>query len=131
MPDRPSLRVVTFPADDAGLRADVGALLGATPERLEVDEPAALERRLRRWYRSIQVRRRDGLGGYDDDPVIVWYVYRDGRIRRRNEARDRLYRALAAARRTYRDSERALESARRIAGVFGTSTPRDGADDRD
>jgi hypothetical protein len=121
-----NLRVLVFPADDAGLRREVDAALATLPEGLsEAAQIAAVERRLRRWYRAIQVRPRDTLGGYEDDPTRVWYVYRDGRIRNRNVQLERLYRVIGAARETERHSHRVLEAARdvaRFAGIRAVAT---------
>ncbi|HEY8438741.1 MAG TPA: hypothetical protein VIK65_09035 [Candidatus Limnocylindrales bacterium] len=83
---RTNLRVLVFPPDDVALRHEVDrALAEVTANVPEPRQMAALTERLRTWYRSIQIRQREPLGGYDDDPTTVWYVYRDGRIRARNE----------------------------------------------
>jgi len=120
MIERSTLRVVTFPADDDAFRREVETalvdLVDAGP--LEAQR-VVLEERLRTWYRSVQVRRRDSLGGYAGDLGEVWYVYRDGRIRPRNDVLERLYRAMADARATYRTSERALGDARSQTGLAG------------
>ena len=39
-----------------------------------VGDPAALEDALRGWYPAIVVRPRE----LSSEPVVVWYVYRDG-----------------------------------------------------
>lgn len=112
MIDRPTLRLLVFPASDTALRRDVEAIVRTIPRAaLDPSTATVVEQRLRRMYRNVQVRPRDTFGGYDSDPVAVWYVYRDGRIRARNEARERLYGVLAAARETVRSSERALQNA--------------------
>jgi hypothetical protein len=111
--DRTALRVLVFPAEDVALRREVQAALADIPADLpESRRIADIEQRLRRWYRSIEIRPRDPLGGYDDDPTAVWYVYRDGRIRARNERLERLYAALASARLTIHASEEAIGKAR-------------------
>jgi hypothetical protein len=116
MTDRFPLRVLVFPAEDVDLRGEIQAALANIPADLpESRQIADLEKHLRRWYRSIEIRPRDPLGGYDDDPTRVWYVYRDGRIRARNERLERLYGALAAARLTVHASEEAIGKARTAA----------------
>ena len=130
MHDRSTLRVLVFPADDAALRHEVERVLEDLDEIMpEPEQIAELARRLRPWYRSLTVRARDAMGGYDDDPTRVWYVYRDGRIRARHAPLERLYLALADARTTVRASESALDHARdttRNAGFGGQATVSDG-----
>jgi hypothetical protein len=110
--ERPRSRV---PADDIALRREVDKALQDLPGNLpEPDVLAALASALRPWYRAIQIRVREDLAGYDDDPTRVWYIYRDGRIRRRNEELEHLYGAMAGARDTIRSSERVLEESRTI-----------------
>jgi hypothetical protein len=117
--DRSSVHVLVFPAEDVTLRGEIHALLADIPADVpEANQIEHVQDRLRRWYRSIEIRPRDPLGGYEDDPTRVWYVYRDGRIRSRSERLDhleRLYAALAAARVTVRASEHALDQAREVA----------------
>jgi hypothetical protein len=126
MTDRPTLRLVVFPRSDAALRRDVEAVLrevGGPPE--ERTTATLVERRLRSVYRNIQIRPRDSLGGYADDPTAVWYVYRDGRVRSPDQLRERLYAVLAQARQTRDAAERALErslAAARVAGYRATPT---------
>ena len=121
---RTNLRVLVFPADDLALRHEVDRaladVLATVPEPRQI---AALTERLQRWYRSIQIRQRETLAGYDDDPMIVWYVYRDGRIRVRNEGLEHLYGAMATARDTYRSTERALDASREAASNAGYRQP--------
>lgn len=86
MNDRSTLRVLVFPADDVALRHEVDrALHDVDDDQPEQRQMSQLQDRLRPWYRSLTIRSRDALGGYDDDPTRVWYVYRDGRIRSRHE----------------------------------------------
>jgi hypothetical protein len=114
--DRSSVHVLVFPADDVALRAEFHrAFAEVSADLPEARQIADIEDRLRRWYRSVEIRPRDPLGGYDDDPTPVWYVYRDGRIRARNERLERLYGALATARTTVRASEDAIGQARDVA----------------
>jgi hypothetical protein len=117
--DRSSVHVLVFPAEDVTLRGEIhAALADIPPDVSEANQIEHVQDQLRRWYRSIEIRPRDPLGGYEDDPTRVWYVYRDGRIRSRSERLDRLerlYEALAAARVTVRASERAIDQARDVA----------------
>jgi hypothetical protein len=130
---RSNLRLLVFPVGDAALRDDVHAAVQRIPDELPNDAARLeVERDLRRWYRSLQIRERDDLGGYPDDPIRVWYVYRDGRVRRENPIRDRLYGALADARSTRTSSEDAIAAARQTAtdagfDVTGHSGPIDRA----
>ncbi|HET9615006.1 MAG TPA: hypothetical protein VFP22_09350 [Candidatus Limnocylindrales bacterium] len=79
MDDRSNLRVLVFPADDVALRHEVEATVATLPDGLPESAMAAtVQERLRHWYRSVEVRPRDPLAGYEDDPTHVWYVYRDG-----------------------------------------------------
>jgi hypothetical protein len=124
---RTNLRVLVFPPDDVALRHEVDRALAEVVSTVpEPRQMAALTERLRTWYRSVQVRQREPLAGYDDDPTRVWYVYRDGRIRAKNEGLERLYGAMAVARDTYRSTERALQDARVATRRAGY---RDGSDD--
>jgi hypothetical protein len=49
----------------------------------------------------------------------VWYVYRDGRVRRPHPSLERLYASLAVARTTCEASERAIAGARTVARSAG------------
>jgi hypothetical protein len=120
MTHRNAVQVHVFPAGDAALLREVERALADLDEtRPERDQKAFVESSLRRWYRTVSIRTRDSIGGYPDDPTIVWYVYRDGRIRRHNPARDRLYAAMGAAIETCRDSESAISAARAVASFAG------------
>ena len=120
MSDRRNVRVLVFPADDVALRAEVESSLDRVSElESDADQIDALTSELRPWYRSVSVHVRDDFGGYDGEAVPTWYVYRDGRVRPRNDELDRLYRALAVARDTCRSSMTALESARSVALAAG------------
>ena len=122
MNDRSNLRVIVFPADDIALRREVDSMVAVGERSCDPEfGPAVLQQRLRHWYRSLEVRERSVLGGYPDDPTRVWYVYRDGRIRRRNDALERLYGAIAAARATERTTEAAIARSRVIARLGGFS----------
>jgi len=120
MQDRRNVRVLVFPADDAALRGEVESALGRASELgSDIEQAEALRSELRPWYRSITVQVRDAFGGYDGDSVPTWYVYRDGRVRVRNDALDRLYQAMAVARETCRSSAVALEASRSVANLAG------------
>ena len=117
---RSNLRLLVFPVDDESLRRDVDAAVRRLPEDLsEADARAAVQHDLRRWYRSLSIHERDALGGYPDDPARVWYVYRDGRVRRHDAQLDRLYVALANARLTCASSEAAVAGAQAAARAAG------------
>jgi len=68
---RPTPELVTIPSSDLAFRALVNRL---APE--PAGGPGGLERRLRRLFPRVVVRRRDLTG---EPPA--WYVYRDGRWR--------------------------------------------------
>jgi len=107
MNDRSTVRLLIFPHDDAALGHEVGtAFADVSPDLPEPRQMAELQRRLRRFYGSLVVRGRDELGGYEDDPARVWYIFRDGRIHPYNEPLERLYTVLAAVREKRRSSER-------------------------
>lgn len=120
MLDRQPVRLLAFPAADVGLRREAEAALRELPEDLD-DEARlrALRDHLRRWYRAVEVRCRSELGGYDGEPISVWYIYRDGRVRIPNQNLERLYRALGSARQTCRTSAAAIDSAWSVAERAG------------
>jgi hypothetical protein len=129
---RSNLRLLVFPVTDSALRDEVHEAVARVSDELPNDiARLQVERDLRRWYRSLQIRERDDLGGYPDDPIRVWYVYRDGRVRRQNPVRDRLYDALATARTTRITSEGAIDSARRTATEAGFDVAGHSIADRD
>lgn len=120
---RSNLRLLVFPVTDSALRREVDAAVARAPGGLADDAARVhVEQDLRRWYRSLQIHERDDLGGYPSDPVRVWYVYRDGRVRRQNSTRDRLYRALADARTTSDVSAHAIASAQNTVERAGVQT---------
>ena len=61
--------IVANPAGDATFTARVEECLTAG-----LSDPSELERALRRDYPAVVVRRRE----ISNEPVEVWYVYRDG-----------------------------------------------------
>jgi hypothetical protein len=115
--DRPIV-VRSFPANDRDFADATGdAIRDAQPA-----DPATLrdvvERRLRASYRNARIQARDELANLGMQEV-VWYAYRDGRVRDTDPARERLYAAVATARRTIRDSEAAIEHARTVSRDAG------------
>jgi hypothetical protein len=121
---RPNLRLLVFPVEDHVLREDVGAAIDRLPDGLSDDlARATAQGDLRTWYRSLEIRERDPLGGYAEDPAHVWYVFRDGRVRNPNPSLERLYLAMASARKTYRSSEVAIAAAWDAARSAGYSRP--------
>ena len=62
--------IVANPAGDVVFTARVEECLEAGPS-----DPSELERALRREYPAVVVRRRE----ISNEPVEVWYVYREGR----------------------------------------------------
>ncbi len=77
-----------------------------------------VERRIRAAYRNARIHVQDELADLGMQE-IVWYAYRDGRIRGSDPSRERLYAAVASARRTVRESETAIDHARRAARGAG------------
>lgn len=77
-----------------------------------------VERRIRAAYRNARIHVQDELADLGMQEV-VWYAYRDGRIRDSDPSRERLYAAVASARRTVRESETAIDHARRAARGAG------------
>ena len=77
-----------------------------------------MERRLRGSYRNARIRVQDELADLSMQE-IVWYAYRDGRIRETDPSREWFYAAVASARRTVRDSQAALEHSRSLAQSAG------------
>jgi hypothetical protein len=129
---RANLRFVVFPSDDPALVRDVRDAIQRLPEALAEDVARAnAQHDLRRWYRSVVIHERDAFGAYPDDPTTVWYVYRDGRVRRPNDGLDRLYAALASARTTCAASAQAIATARTLARTVRAGDrpgPRQAAD---
>lgn len=114
------LRVLSFPSADATFHADV---LRAR-ETIDEDLPDAegrirLADLLRPSYHAVDVVPQDLLAQHELVPLRVWYVYRDGRVRPYSERRERLYVALASARRTYDASREAMADAHEAARAAG------------
>jgi len=131
--DQRPIIVRSFPASDREFADATGdALQKARAERAEEagrtaraesaerpDPPATtlhevVERRIRAAYRNARIHVQDELADLGMQE-IVWYAYRDGRIRDPDPSRERLYAAVASARRTVRESKTAIDHARRAA----------------
>src|SRR5262245_53494311 len=114
------LRILSFPSADAAFREDVDRASETITEQMTDDEGRAhVLRELRAWYRSVEVVAQDHLAQNELLPHRVWYVYRDGRVRPPSERRERLYVAMASARRTCDASRTAMADARAAARAAG------------
>ena len=123
--DQRPIIVRSFPAGDRDFADATGEALEQA--RADAVEPATfrdlVEQRLRASYRNARIHAQDqfaDLGNGD----IVWYAYRDGRVRTNDPSRERLYTAFAMARRTVRESQVALEHARDVTRVAGYRDPQ-------
>ena len=126
--DQRPIIVRSFPASDSEFAEATGsALQDARAERIErTDAPEVaaptlrdiVERRIRAAYKNARIHVQDELADLGMHE-IVWYAYRDGRIRDADPSRERLYAAVASARRTIRESEAAIDHARRAASGAG------------
>ena len=77
----PTPLLATFPRSDAAFARFVRATFDRlSPE--EREDPAAVQRALRRWHTRAIVRPREAIAGYDGP---TWYVYRDGQAGIRSE----------------------------------------------
>lgn len=101
-------------ADATGDALEVALAADGAPETLA----NVVEERLRRAYRNARIRVQDELGHLGSQETI-WYAYRDGRIRENDPVRERLYSVVAAARRTVRESEVAMDHARQVSRAAG------------
>lgn len=118
--DERQIVVRSFPSTDVDFADATGDALQAA---LEADDaPATLagvvEERLRQAYRNARIHVQDEFGHLGSSETI-WYAYRDGRIRETDPVRERLYSVVAAARRTVRESEIAIDHARKISRAAG------------
>jgi hypothetical protein len=114
------LRLLSFPSSDATFRDDVRRAGDALDEDMSDEEGhRALLEALRPRYRSIEIVTQDHLAQHELLPIRVWYVFRDGRVRPPNDRRERLYEAMASARRTIDGSLSALADARSVARAAG------------
>lgn len=110
--------VRSFPASDR----DFADATGVAIQDAEPADAATLrdvvERRVRGAYPNARIQAQDELADLSMQEV-VWYAYRDGRIREADPARERLYAAVGTARRTIRDSQAAIEHARTVSRGAG------------
>jgi len=118
--DQRPIVVRSFPASDREFADATGDAL--QDARVQRSDAATLrevvERRLRGSYRNARIRVQDELADLGMQE-IVWYAYRDGRIRDNDPSRERFYAAVATARRTIRESEAAIEHARSVSRGAG------------
>jgi hypothetical protein len=114
------LRLICFPTADLSFREDVDRALADLPRE---GTPAELRDRLlatlRPWYRAVEIAFQDELAQLEMQPTRIWYVYRDGRVLPPDERRERLYAALASARRTFDASRMAVADALDAARAVG------------
>jgi hypothetical protein len=117
--------VRSFPASDRDFADAAGAALGEA--RRATDDPDAIRDivldRLGRDYRNARIQVQDELAELGSGEVI-WYVYRDGRIRDVDAHRERLYEVVASARRTLQTTEATLEHSRTISRIAGFDPER-------
>ena len=118
--DQRPIVVRSFPASDR----DFAEATGAALLEARADEPDAstlrdvVERRLRASYRNVRISTQDELADLNMQE-IVWYAYRDGRIRETDPSRERFYAAVATARRTVRETQATLEQSRSLSRRAG------------
>ena len=109
--DHRPIVVRSFPANDRDFADATAAAIQAAPPADAATLRDVVERRVRSSYPNARIQVQDELAGLSVQEV-VWYAYRDGRIRDADPARERLYAAVATARRTIRESKAAIEHAR-------------------
>ena len=120
LPGRRTATVHAFPTADTEFAADVAHALeterAATtdPEELRLAVNAALHRR----YPNAKIVAQSDLGALIPGSE-TWYAYRDAGVRPTSEARERLYRLLAASRRTVETSREALQRSETVASDAG------------
>lgn len=106
--------VHAFPASDEAFAADVGDALNRVFTQADVPDDRAMEavtELLRGRYPNTEISPRTEAGGYGVRPV--WYAFRDGRIRKTDPVRERLYESLRRARRSMADSEELMRRVER------------------
>jgi hypothetical protein len=119
-----NLRLLSFPSSDANFRDDVQRALSHLSETQTDDERRRqLLAELRPLYRPVEVVPQDEFAHLDLQPIRIWYVYRDGRVRPVDDQRERLYAALASARRTCDQSREVLSDALSVARAAGYPDP--------
>jgi hypothetical protein len=110
-----SVIIHCFPADDSFVRDLRRAAASASAARAAADSELvglrdALVAALRAWYPLVALHEREDLASLTRRE-IVWYLFRDGRVRAQHEASDRLHHALAAARDTAALTDEAMDDA--------------------
>ena len=112
--------VRSFPSSDLDFADATGDALQTALGTSEAPETLAgvVEKRLRLAYRNVRIQVQDELGHLGAQETI-WYAYRDGRIRENDPVRERLYSVVAAARRTVRESEVAMDHAQQVSRAAG------------
>ena len=112
--------VRSFPSSDLDFADATGDALQAALGTSDAPETLAgvVEKRLRLAYRNVRIQVQNELGHLGAEGTI-WYAYRDGRIRENDPVRERLYSVVAAARRTIRESEVAMDHARQVSRAAG------------
>lgn len=112
--------VRSFPSSDLDFADATGDALQAALATSDAPQTLAgvVEKRLRVAYRNVRIQVQDELGHLGAQETI-WYAYRDGRIREKDPVRERLYSVVAAARRTVRESEVAMDHARQVSRAAG------------
>lgn len=112
--------VRSFPSTDLDFADAAGDAFQAALGTRDAPETLAkvVEKRLRLAYRNVRIQVQDELGHLGAEETI-WYAYRDGRIRENDPVRERLYSVVAAARRTIRESEVAMDHARQVTRAAG------------
>jgi hypothetical protein len=118
--DVPPVVVRCFPsADHAFARAAHEALetiQGRSGARATLQ--AAVDGELRTIYPNSRIVAQDVMATIGQ-PVVIWYAYRDGRVRKPDPRRDRIYAAVATARDTVKDSRAVMDNSRSIARSAG------------
>lgn len=124
MPAPNDLRLLSFPSGDATFRDDVGRAGDSLHEDMsDVEGHRVLLDQLRPRYRSVEIVTQNLLAQHELVPIRVWYVFRDGRVRPFSEGRERLYTAIALARKTIDASRTAMDDARTVARSAGYEDP--------
>lgn len=110
LPGRRTVVTRPYPDSDPAFAAEVAtALKECRASTTDADElRAAVTARLRQTYPNTLVVARQPMASMFAGEEL-WYVYRDRALRGPSEQRDRLYQALAAARRTRAASRSALD----------------------
>jgi hypothetical protein len=120
MPGPHGLRLISFPSADENFREEVQSAVKRLPDRQSEDEwRRQLVDELRQWYPAVEIVPQDTLAQLELQRIRVWYVYRDGRVRPIDDRRERLYAALASARRTFDASREIIDDARTVARAAG------------